>query len=73
MRPARSQEQEDETETELGTEYRIHLFPPEPTRHPFDVLDMVGLAIIFAVMGLFLVAIGLGLRDELHFVLSLFR
>lgn len=72
MRPARSQESEDETESELGIEYRLHQFPPEPTRSAFSPLDLVGLGVIALVLAVFVVAIGLGLVDEVRFVRHLF-
>lgn len=70
---ASSQEREDEEETELSQEYRIHQFPPEPTRCAFDPLDLVGLGVIGFVGLAMMLAVVLGLIAEVRFFVHLFR
>lgn len=75
MKAAQSQEYEDSEETECfdAEEYRLHQFPLEPTRQPFEVLDIVGLGIIVFVCVFMIVAIVLGSIDEVRFLWHLLR
>jgi hypothetical protein len=70
MRPARSQEQEDEADTELSQEYRLHHFPRAPTA---PTPSIGALIFVGSVVLLVLVALVLGFRDEVRFLLGLFR
>lgn len=68
---ARSQEYEDQEDTELSQEYRLHQFPLPPTPRP--AVNVVAMVLVIGFVALVGIALVLGFIAEVRFVLGLFR